>query len=363
MGLKSLALIIFLTAFFAEGVAWARSADMKKPCVDCHTMHNSQNGVVPEVSLVSRRAGGSGVPQDALLNTSCYGCHSDAITRLRVDTPVVLHFSQPTYGLTGTELNHTTLAGGDFYWVASGSGELKGHNINIPGVNQLGRYPPGNTTKWFDSNSPLTCAGTTGCHGLERTGDIAAMYQTHHAVEQTQPMDGSPLTESYRWLDGVAGYEDSDYELSVSSGDHNQYKGINRSGDTLETSSISALCARCHGSFHFGANDAGIWNGAGAFGDPWIRHPVDYAMPLTGEYANYGGTSNAYSVSTPLGFDPVPSTFIDKVTGSGDSIITCISCHRAHGSPYDYSLRWDYKNWPGGINSYNGCGDCHTAKN
>ena len=82
---------------------------------------------------------------------------------------------------------------------------------------------------------------------------------------------------------------------------------------------------------------------------------------LGGEYAGYGGGVGTYMVETPLATDnlgggvPLPS-----VLGIGNAIITCITCHRAHGSPYQDLLRWDYKNWPG--SGYNGCGDCHTAK-
>ena len=110
-------------------------------------------------------------------------------------------------------------------------------------------------------------------------------------------------------------------------------------------------------------NPGGISDDAASFGsDPWIRHPVDYAMPLTGEYAAYGYPAvSDYNFVTPVGSVDV-SAKKPTVTGlGGDTIITCVTCHRAHGSPYDYSLRWNYKNWPDA--GYNGCGDCHTAKN
>lgn len=374
MCVKSLVAMLFLSVLFGEGACWARSSDMQKPCVDCHTMHNSQNGQAPEVSAVSRRIGGAGTAQPALLNTSCYGCHSDAISRTRVDTPVVLHFTAPTYGLTGTEDGHTTLAGGDFHWV-SGAADLKGHNVEGFST-QSSRRPPG----WSgDPFLVLTCAGTTGCHGdLSRTGDIIAMYQTHHAAEpQPDPRvrTGNTLATSFRWLNGVAGYEDPDYELTFVDGYHNQYIGFDRTADIVSSSkAISQFCAKCHGNFHYGPVSSGVSASDGPPGfsvNPWIRHPVDYDMGgLDGEYLAYGSPSPGdYNVATPLGskytgnvLELVSRATVTLASSAEDAVIVCVSCHRAHGSPYDYSLRWNYQAWPG-AGSYNGCGDCHTAKN
>jgi hypothetical protein len=49
------------------------------------------------------------------------------------------------------------------------------------------------------------------------------------------------------------------------------------------------------------------------------------------------------------------------VVTPGTDIIMCLSCHRAHGSPYFKMLRWDYKGWPAGGGT-NGCNVCHTSK-
>jgi len=359
MNLKSLVVMLVLARVFSVGVTLARTNDMKQLCVNCHTMHNSQGGVAP----------GGNVKRGALLNSTCYGCHTtDLITTSNVDggRPLVLNTSGPVYGLTGTEAGHTTLAGGDFYWVSVVS-DLKGHNVN--GIaTQSSRIPPGGSaTNVFDSSRPLTCAGINGCHGdLSRTDEIVAMSQTHHAAELS--IDGSTVARSFRFLNGIAGFEDPNYELTVTSSDHNQYKGAARSGVegplSATITTISESCARCHGNFHSGSGNDGVLDGASvAFTDPWIRHPVDYDMGgLGGEYLGYG-PSGTYKVATPLGSINVTSaigTVTLNSTIDKNAIVVCVSCHRAHGSPYDYSLRWDYKNWP--ASGYNGCGDCHTAK-
>ena len=48
---------------------------------------------------------------------------------------------------------------------------------------------------------------------------------------------------------------------------------------------------------------------------------------------------------------------------SDDAIVLCISCHRAHGTPYADILRWDYSSCTAGNPNANcGCFACHTSK-
>ena len=155
----------------------------------------------------------------------------------------------------------------------------------------------------------------------------------------------------YRMLVGTAGFEDPDGEYRPTADSHNQYKGVDEAGGT-DTSTISYLCAQCHGQYH----DSSINIGSGS---PWLRHPVDFDMGNTGagsEYRDYGGTSNDYLLVTPVASNDV-SLRKSTVTFSDDTIITCISCHRAHGTPYYKIMRWDYAGGIGG-----GCSNCHTTK-
>jgi len=84
-------------------------------CGNCHSMHNSQDGgdVV------------TGGPLRHLLADSCIGCHTGDNAELASGgtTPYVYNTSV-TYGTD-------TLAGGNFYWVATdGEGDdTKGHNV------------------------------------------------------------------------------------------------------------------------------------------------------------------------------------------------------------------------------------------
>lgn len=343
---------------YAPSICCAR---FQQYCVECHTMHNSQGG-----SGMVYGTYGTSTQQSSLLNNNCTGCHAGTNNGSNY-IPYVLQTTAPTYGSTGTQGN--TLAGGNFYWVTQGSGDPKGHNIaglvNID-LTQSTNPPGGPVTA-----NQITCAGTNGCHGDPTIADqVVSIHGSHHS-DSTVAIDGLSVKNSYRWLKGVTGYEDTLYEYQPAADRHNQYKGKVRSADdNTDSTTMSSLCAKCHGDFH---NDNGgaaatkgiidatsTWQSTG--GTQWIRHPVDYDMqPLSGEYDSFnkGVGVNTYSVVVPLASSTVASVKT-TVSGAGDAIIMCLSCHRAHGSPYDSIMRWDYKGWPGA--GYNGCAICHTSK-
>ncbi|MBU4262708.1 MAG: hypothetical protein KKC76_12705 [Proteobacteria bacterium] len=343
-------------------------AKAQGPCVDCHTMHNSQDGAAIVV------AG----PQGALVNKSggCVGCHTGANSGGNI--PYVFS-TAATYGTD-------TLAGGNFRWVVAGD-DTVGHNV--VGLNSvdatLGETPPGwNAT--FDANTELngaaatwtaqlTCAGTNGCHGIHEDGgsvdDFTAISGSHHADDSS--IDGSTAAKSFRFLYGIIGYEDSDWEYTKSSSDHNQYYGYDRTNDTPPASGsegakgINYLCAECHGDFHSGAADDKGADTANTAGSAWLRHPTDYDMnnlPGT-EYSAYG-TDGTYLPLIPVATDrtaALAAPVSDVNATAGDAIVNCISCHRAHGSPYADLLRWDYSTCEAGADDAAcGCFACHTTK-
>jgi predicted CXXCH cytochrome family protein len=333
-------------------------AKVSGPCSSCHTMHYSQGGTALGTW------GGSG-PYQALLANDCVGCHTG--TNNGTGTPHVFSTSEPVYNATGTEANTTTLAGGNFWWVAQGGADAKGHNVDgIVAVDGTLTAPPGfnGGRAAADGSTPgggtwpggqqVTCAGVYGCHGSHTSSSSPAAVRGghHHGVSGAITVPGSTPEGGYRMLVGIAGYEDSDREYRPTENAHNQYKGVDGAGGT-DNSTISYLCAQCHGAFH---------DDTGNIGDasPWLRHPTDFDMGNTGvnsEYRDYGGVSNTYQVVTPVGSSDV-SSVKSTVAFNDDSIVTCISCHRAHGTPYYKMVRWDYAGSAGG----GFCANCHTSK-
>ncbi len=357
------------------------------PCVGCHTMHNSQNGTSMALDGNDALVPGAGPYAKLLRKDGCVACHSGAYTDGATGTagiPKVLALTPPTAGA------QDYLAGGNFYWVATSGGadDAKGHNVGyLAGVDgQLSYAPPGYDATMadrrgaFDASHQLTCAGTYGCHGdpdTNKVGDFASLAGAHHGVENANGFsDGSSIAKSYRFLYGIKGVESADWEYSTSASNHNQYHGENRTSNSYsDTHTISHLCCECHGVFHTAAG--------ATFGSPWIRHPTDFDLSdATGtEYQYYNGgdgTTNDYSpiapvaadmstldANTPSGTMVVSNIFSapSALSGQDIAIVTCISCHRAHGSEYNDLLRWDYDNIEaGGGQSNTGCFICHTTK-
>lgn len=382
--------LVFLSVILIYGYADAISG----VCSNCHTMHNSQNGV----SVTG------GAPNEQLLTFGCVACHT-ASTGLQDPNkgPAVLHTTSPGSAATD-QGNGKTVASGDFYWVDAGD-DAKGHNvIDLPNVNSpdsnmpgSGLTPPGwdpvATGSGFIASqvaggeatwtSQLNCGGQYGCHGDHAVvGSFPGVQGAHHnnqpgacgGTSCTEASTANLIGNSYRFLLGIKGLENVDWNWNEIVTDHNEYYGedntVNRSAGGLAAyggrDTISFLCAECHGVFH------GTIDSDGTSGSPWIRHPTDIVLPTTDsfgnptEYAEYnndgGGTAGPYSLQAPVARQTVPATPSDAVT-PGTDIVMCLSCHRAHGSPVNDLLRWDYDLMIVGSNNTTGCFVCHTDKN
>jgi hypothetical protein len=369
--------VIMLGLLLLGFICWLPGSAMAKvagQCADCHTMHNSQDGA----DVV-----GTG-PFNALTKGDCVGCHTGTNTEGHNIPYVDDSTGTPNYGASDFGTDGDTLAGGSFYWLRT---DLDSYGHNVVGIKatdgDIGQTPPGFDAT-FSANgqvgstwasNQLTCAGTYGCHGNHTNADdFADISGAHHADDST--IDGSTVGKSFRFLNGILGLEDPEWEFTPTTALHNQYKGDGRSDDTAtDTSTISYLCAECHGIFHSGAGDSGKDGadlGGADFGSPWLRHPTDFDLgDATGaEYADYPGdfgtAQGDYSVVAPVGSADVSAVLSTVTTGSADgtAIVTCISCHRAHGTPYADLLRWDYAaNCNVGDTDQDcGCFACHTTK-
>lgn len=353
-------------------------------CSNCHTMHNSQNGAT-EVELYSGGALDTtdNPAQDQLLKASCVACHAgdEADSINAHGAPIVVHITDPV-----TQGGGKTLAGGDFRWVATGLGATDSKGHNVAGINSddvaLGKTPPG----WDTAATPgaltdgsiaggagtwttqLSCAGMYGCHGSHAYTDAdAAIAGAHHGnTGGTSAQVTAPTTvgNSYRFLGGIKGLEDTTWNWDETSSNHNEYYGVAAPTTYGDKSTISYSCAQCHGDFHATGEIGGT-------SSPWTRHPTDFVLPTTGkEYSAYNPDgSNLYSVQAPVARGAVPASSsstvtVDGVADADGAIVMCLSCHRAHGSPEPDLLRWTYSGIQAGSGTTDtGCFVCHTTKN
>ena len=363
------ALMILLMVGMVIGLGYGYSMAITGQCSNCHTMHNSQNNA----AMTS-----DGITHDSLLRATCVSCHTatQAGMTTQFNAPAVYHSA----GLTAADTPGpgTTNAGGDFYYVTLN--DSYGHNVaGIASADGTLTTPPGfdgNATdstvtgysfgqvaggNWT-SGSQVTCAGATGCHGNHTATDpMAAIKGAHHNNGGTNDVISTAPTTvagSYRFLAGIMGQEDADWQWTASSTDHNEYYGVDdktgRNGvnSYSNTNTISFLCAECHGNFH---SDIDVDEPAGS---PWRRHPTDVALPTGGEYANY----TTYSIEAPVARPSITGTVSSSVT-AGTDVVMCLSCHRAHGSNQPDMLRWDYSTMIANSGNTGGCFTCHTTKN
>jgi predicted CXXCH cytochrome family protein len=187
----------------------------------------------------------------------------------------------------------TDLAGGSF--TSTLQSDKTGHNVYSVDMT-LGPAPPGGYAE-----SDLSCLS---CHDPHKNGNYRNLKKE---------VNGRPTA--------VMALGDPDYQKNV------------------YISGMNAFCGACHEKF-YGDSGAGGSHG-------WVSHPVD--IPISGaEHADYRHWSMLENRITRV---ETPSGNPDNVY---DARVFCLSCHRAHASPYNDALRWDYSR------DAEGCLECHT---
>ena len=325
-------LLACLAAVLMAGGVWAA---VSGPCVDCHTMHSSQDGST---------MGSSAAGMAHLTLNGCIGCHTNG--GLGGVAPVV----DGTY-------NTDSCAGGTFKEGAGGVQSDAGvHNVdivlptygeddtltgtNIPGLSSGGM----NSGNGDQDAQALTCAGSNGCHGDATVdGNDAGIQGFHHGAK-----DGYRYLQIASTQAAVLGKGANDWEAGISGsadgtgGQHNIYSSDTNAG-------INKLCANCHPNFHSTANTSD--------GTNWLRHPTDNDIPT----AN-GWSSTVNYRENPFAFADISALAPDTAYTTSSAQVACISCHRAHGTPYDDLLRWDYSGQEAGSTTSYGCLGCHNKQ-
>ena len=335
---KSLITLTIMLAAVAMVAAFScpALAAVTGPCVNCHTMHNSQGGT-------PMRVGGVEAPLSALLLNDCLGCHTTTGNDPFVD-------GYPFVQIASGATDSNCLAGG-FFSTTMGMGNNDDDHHGIGNTSEPAGFDSSETDWYTGITDGLGCAGTNGCHGNETDlDDMAAIKGGHH--------DPTAYRILYVGTDGVIGSGAKDYEEAiiddpgtpvVTTGDT---QNVNIYSAGVDDPSISELCAKCHGDFH---NESGSTGDCGS-ASPWIRHPTDIAIPTTWAIGDTGYTLDGDDYKhNPVGYDNATFDITNKMA-------TCLSCHRAHGTANNDLLRWAYSTQDAGSELEYGCLGCHDRQ-
>ena len=318
----------------------ANAGVVSGPCVNCHTMHDSQDGTTMNAGFTGQ----------LLRGDSCLGCHALGATNdaAGIGTGAV---PAPSVNPPGAA---TANAGGYFTDVNTVAGDAQQHNVYLGTAavlttdSQHTFTPPGGTAMTAQIECGDCHGGTGGHHG---TGDAT----TAHA-EATVAIDS---TYRMLWSGGVG--------VANTTGSAT-YGNVDASASTMDVTgpnhTINNFCASCHDLFHaavpFGANQ---WDAANSV---WLRHPTDIDLTDPGntniDIAAYTGLpatgANSQAV-LPLGVNTTATTTQN---------LMCTTCHRAHGNSNPDMLRFGYNNGTdneagdvGSVQSF-GCETCHGVK-
>ncbi|MBE0567082.1 MAG: hypothetical protein IH621_14065 [Krumholzibacteria bacterium] len=292
-------------AFHDGGVAY---------CAGCHTMHNSQNGAVVDANNPGGNAYllKSGNPSD-----TCLSCHAN-------------------YGQFRGGNGYGP--GGDFYWltktftwtqrssVVSSQGDSHGHNVIAParGLAQDATLTqaPGGT---FQSQY-LSC---TSCHDPHGNQNFRILY-------------GSAIGPVYN-----GGRYNFTAEAPLAKGNsRNTYIAgggfEDNANHTVYKSGMSDWCANCHTNFHSPNTSNFVHPTGQALGSTVA---ANYNAYISSDEIVGGNPATSYWGLVPFEDIDVDLETVDAANYTAGPVsndrVMCLSCHRAHASPFRDIARWD----------------------
>jgi len=345
--MKKVLMVMFFAVLSLALVYGNADAKVGGQCSNCHTMHNSQGGLNESKDFSGEL---TGTPNPQLTKSTCLGCHNGQVTGAPdIFEPVSTMTAGGTFDQTVVNAPAKAHNVRDITWT---SDEVTLLNTT-PGVETGGFAEPAGAAQ-------LNCAGVTGCHGnhdASAPGSAAGISGFHHGSSAYRFLtfyDGSTSTD-------IKGLGSSTYEKGgADAGNHNTYYALS-SPNSTDRDSISSLCSLCHGEFHDRGDTSTLVGG----GNPWKRHPTEYEIPTDWNSIN-GGVTIDYN-TTPFAF--AADEFAGKTSATAYAAdlsdkprVACISCHRAHGSPYNDLLRFDYSTQQANGSATTGCLGCHTKQ-
>lgn len=293
----SLAVASSALAFHDAGVAH---------CNGCHTMHNSEDGVLVDPDSPN---GNDFLLRDATASDVCLSCHATRLGAVLGADP--LNPPAERGGGNFTFLLEDNINDGHAGATNPIPGEAAGHNINAPGH---GVASDGTLTSAPGGAFPASELGCTSCHDPHGNADFRMLYGIG-------PVQG-----------GVATFTNA---APVAAGLSLFGPGEANDNHTAYQSGMSAWCGNCHGNFH--NNSTQLIHASGKVLGGSIATAYDL---YNGTGVAPGAHATAYLAAVP--FEDPGNTTTSTVGPTGTSQVACISCHRAHASSAPDAGRWDF---------------------
>jgi predicted CXXCH cytochrome family protein len=306
--MKKLLVLACLFAFIATP-AWAFHDAGVADCAGCHTMHNSEDGVLIDADSP---LGNSWLLKDATPSDVCLNCHATGLGAVLGADALV---PPPEKGsgnfvfLLEDNLN-------DGYGGATNpiSGDAAGHNVNAPGhglgADGVVSTSPGGTF-------PASQLGCSSCHDPHGNENFRMLYGAGGDVQHglTTFLNPAPVASG---LSIFFGSEANDNHTAYESG-------------------MSEWCGNCHGDFHDEAGGR-------------LEHPSGSTIGagIATTYDLYNGTddqlggTNATAYLAMVPFEDAAATVSSTTGPTAGSNVMCLTCHRAHASSAPNAGRWDF---------------------
>ncbi|ACG74393.1 cytochrome c family protein [Anaeromyxobacter sp. K] len=376
---------IAIVAAFAlvSGRAYAFHAGGVAQCEGCHTMHNSTTAATGTASTVMGNNPTIGQASKYLLqgqdpSSTCLICHGRAgVSSYHVYEPSLVTATTSTFA--ATMVNFTP--GGDFGWQANtgfnqgGKTKRFGHSVlaaAYAGMTSDSRAaaPAGDVAGVYDG-AAFSCISCHDPHSKARMSADGTIINTGLPIAESgsYPVGGAlpagTAMGAYRLLAGV-GYQPKSsptqpafavnppVAVAPSSYNANEaatFNAATRGGQVVVAygNGMSEWCATCHPGMHNNTNTSGSI----------FKHPAGdtatMSATVAGNYNSYVKSgdltgTNAYDAIVPFEQHTDRATLETKAVGvagtpainavAGTSGVMCLSCHRAHASPYEFALRW-----------------------
>lgn len=257
-------------------------------CSSCHRMHDSQGA-----KLISQTT----------LTGLCLSCHAKGQS---ADTDVLdgIYLDAQNAG-HGWGVANGTLLGGGFDYVGQSQPVTGRHTIGLAAV------PYGSET------GQVFTLGCVDCHTPHQGPNYRLLRQRPGAATSNIAVTwNGPWTDTSQTTRGgdYAAYTETDFSSSVlGESDPVEYTRNYQSG-------LSAWCSGCHNVYVEPASSYDIGDGFG--GTVKRRHKVDITLTNT----------------EPLTGTPATDLPLNDLTGNGrtnDDTMSCVTCHRAHGTDSD----------------------------